>query len=642
VGRAALHTQQIGSTMLDSLRKASSGWVAKLLLGLLVISFAVWGVSSSMLTGPQATTVLQAGDASVSPVEYRLAYDRQIRAVSQQFGQRLTREQAQAFGIDQQVIQQLSAGALLDNLAKGMSLGITDDNLAQLTAQDPSFFNSAGQFDRAMFDRVLREVGMRPEDYLNNRAQVARRQQIVDSAGEDIAVPSAFLDALSIHQGETRDVSFIALPQTLVQPVALQDGAKLAEWFEENKAKYAFPEFRGIRYLKLEPEDLASQVTVTDEELRADYDANIARHTVAETRVVQQLLFSDRAAADTARSSLDAGKTFDDLIAAQGKTAADATLGTLTKEAMTDAALAEAAFAVPSANGVTPVVDGAFGPAILRVTVITPPVVTPFDQVKEQIRSEIQLQRAADSVLEAHDAYEDARAGGDTMVQAAEKTGLKIVEVPAISRTSLLPDGTIKSDLPASSDLLRTVFEAEIDAETPPINLGASGFLWAEATSVQPARDATFEEVRAKVEADWLAAETARLLGERANALLDELKGGKALADIATALSLNVETAPGLSRNSDAVGLGAAGVEAAFAGLDGHKAVVLSANGDAQILLMVDKANRPTADAGRVASETERLSQAMSDDLLDQLINRLQLETPVTVNQAAIDRALNF
>ncbi|MCU0831863.1 MAG: hypothetical protein MUC58_10210 [Rhizobiaceae bacterium] len=148
--------------------------------------------------------------------------------------------------------------------------------------------------------------------------------------------------------------------------------------------------------------------------------------------------------------------------------------------------------------------------------------------------------------------------------------------------------------------------------------------------------------MRAKVEADWLAEETARLLGERANGLLTELKGGKPLADIAAALALSVETAPGLSRTTDAVGLGAAGVEAAFAGLDGHEAVVPSANGDAQVLLVVDKASRPTPDAQRVAAERDRLSQSIADDMLDQLISRLQSETPVTVNQTAIDRALSF
>ena len=111
--------------MLDSMRKAASGWVAKLLLSLLVLSFGVWGVSSSMLTSSGPRSVIEVGNATVSPVEFRLAYDRQLRGMSQQFGTKLTREQAVSLGIDQQVLSQLSAGALLDNLAKDMGLGVS-------------------------------------------------------------------------------------------------------------------------------------------------------------------------------------------------------------------------------------------------------------------------------------------------------------------------------------------------------------------------------------------------------------------------------------------------------------------------------------------------------------------------------------
>ncbi|TJX08084.1 MAG: peptidylprolyl isomerase, partial [Mesorhizobium sp.] len=90
-------------------------WVAKALLSLLVISFAVWGISgrlSGTLGGHHS--VITAGGTAVSINEYRLAYDRQISVMSQQFGQRITREQAQALGIDNQVLAQLVSGAVLD------------------------------------------------------------------------------------------------------------------------------------------------------------------------------------------------------------------------------------------------------------------------------------------------------------------------------------------------------------------------------------------------------------------------------------------------------------------------------------------------------------------------------------------------
>ena len=171
--------------MLDSLRQAATTWVAKLLLALLVLSFAVWGISGTIFGGP-GNNVLTAGETAVSITDYRLAYDRQLNVMSRQFGTRLTREQAVALGIDQQVLSQLVAGAVLDEQASEMRLGLSEDRLAQLTAEDPAFHGPDGRFDRQQFEYVLRQVGMRPEDYLRNREQVAVRQQIVDAVAEGL------------------------------------------------------------------------------------------------------------------------------------------------------------------------------------------------------------------------------------------------------------------------------------------------------------------------------------------------------------------------------------------------------------------------------------------------------------------------
>ena len=91
--------------MLGVLRNAAGTWVAKALLSLLVISFAAWGITTRMVGGVLAGhhAVITAGGTEVSINEYRLAYDRQISVMSQQFGQRITHEQAKALGIDDQV-----------------------------------------------------------------------------------------------------------------------------------------------------------------------------------------------------------------------------------------------------------------------------------------------------------------------------------------------------------------------------------------------------------------------------------------------------------------------------------------------------------------------------------------------------------
>ncbi|MGE3306323.1 MAG: SurA N-terminal domain-containing protein, partial [Rhizobiaceae bacterium] len=221
--------------MLDTLRRAAGTWVSKILLILLVLSFAVWGISGQMGTGAGGNTVVTAGGTTVSAVDYRLAYDRQISILSQQFGRQITREQAIAFGIDEQVLAQLVAGAVLDEQARLLGLGHSKDRLAELTRSDPAFAGADGKFDRQRFDYVLRQVGMSPEDYLRNRQQVAIRQQIVEAVSDGMKAPDAFLTAVALYRGEDRTVEYVALPKSMVEPVAEPAADALSAWFEENK-----------------------------------------------------------------------------------------------------------------------------------------------------------------------------------------------------------------------------------------------------------------------------------------------------------------------------------------------------------------------------------------------------------------------
>ena len=109
-----------------------------------------------------------------------------MQVMSQQLGTQLTREQAAAFGVDQQVLAQLVAGAVLDEQARKLGLGVSKDRLAQLAREDPAFRGPDGKFDRQQFDAILREVGMRPRTICSNREQVAVRQQIVEAISDGL------------------------------------------------------------------------------------------------------------------------------------------------------------------------------------------------------------------------------------------------------------------------------------------------------------------------------------------------------------------------------------------------------------------------------------------------------------------------
>jgi peptidyl-prolyl cis-trans isomerase D len=629
--------------MLDTLRKATGSWVSKLLLLLLVVSFAVWGISGNLSGGFSGSHVVTAGDTTVSTKDYRLAYDRQISILEQQYGQRLTREQATAIGVDNQVLSQLVAGALLDEQARELGLGLSKDRLARLTREDPAFAGPGGGFDRQRFDYVLRQVGMSAEDYLTNRQQVAVRQQIVEAVSDGIKTPDAFLSAVALYRGEDRTVEYLALPKSLVEPIADPDAKALADWFEKNKARYAAPEYRKFSYVKLEPEDIADPSSITDEAVAKDYEDNKARYTTAETRTIEQLVFKDEAAAKAARSSIDGGSTFDDLIKAQGKSAADVTLGTFAKDNIPDKAIADAAFSLKE-NQVSDVIKGAFGPVIIRVTKVTPEVAQPLETVKEDIRKALAVAEASRVLLDVHDSYEDARAGGASMKEAADKLKIKLVTIDAIDRAAQRPDGSVVADLPQSADLLRAVFESETDVENPPINIGGSGFVFYEVNGITPARDRTLDEVHDKALADWRAEETQTRLLAKGKELEKRLKDGDTLEKIGAELSLETQTKRGLKRAADDADFGQAGVAAVFSVAPNAVGLTPSPAGDAQLLFKVTEAFEPASSGpDAVPDDQQRVfSSGLADDVLDELVAALQTAYGVSIDRNAIAQAMAF
>lgn len=628
--------------MLGTLRDAAGSWLAKGLLSILVLSFAVWGISGRIAGGLAGhESVITVGGTTVSVNEYRLAYDRQISAMSQQFGQRISREQATALGIDNQVLAQLVSGALLDEQARKLGLGLSKDRLAELTREDPAFKGPGGQFDRRTFDYMLSQAGMRPEDYLSNRSKVAVRQQIVEAVSDGLKTPDTFLHAVALYRGEDRTVDYLVLPKSLVEPIPAPSDSDLSSYFEANKKAYAAPEYRKFSYARLDPEDIMDLSSVTDQQVKDDYEKNKERYTTPEMRTIEQLVFKSKDAANAALDSLKAGATFDKIVAAEGKTEADTLLGTLSKDKIPDKAVADAAFAL-NLNEVSKVVEGSFGPVLLRVTEIKPQVVKTEAEVADQIRKDLALGEANRILLDVHDSYEDSRAGGDTFNEAAAKLKLKVVTVDAIDRTGQTPDGTIVKDLPQSADLIKAVFDAEVGTENEGLPTAADGYLFYEVEGITPARDRTLDEVRQKVVTDWTVAETTKRLSEKAEALEKQLKGGETLDAIASELKLEKQTKRGVKRDTDDADFGKDGAAAMFGVGEGGTGLIAAPTGEAKILFKVVEAIEPAgADASSVPEDMQKsFASGISDDLLDQLVAQLQTQYQVQIDQVAITQAL--
>jgi peptidyl-prolyl cis-trans isomerase D len=624
--------------MLDALRKRATGWIAQLFIVLLVLSFAVWGVSD-VFTGFGTDTVATVGKTEISTVEFARQYDQALQNLSRQTGRPITTEQAQLFGLPGQVLGRLITQATLDETARQYGLGISNETLARKIAEDPSFRGPAGTFDRLYFQQALRNVGLTEDQYIEDRQDVFLRYQISDALFGGGSTPEAYLRALHDFRTEQRDISYIALTAADAGEIAEPSDTELTAYFEENKAQWSAPEYRALRYFEVSPADIAKPDAITDAEAQAKYDADIDQYTKPEQRTVSQIHFDSEDDAVAAAAAIEAGKTFDEIATERQLSASDVSLGQVTRDQIIDDKVAEIAFSLDPKSTSDPV-QSDFGWFIVRVEDIQPGNVTAFDTAKDEIRNEMALQLATRRIIETYDQVEDARAGGETLTEIAAKIGVPLRTEDAVDRSGNGTDGRKIADLPGGNELLAGAFESDVDLENDAIRTADNGYVWYEVTAITPERDRTLDEVRAEIVAAWKNAQADKALTAKAEDMRTRAAGGESLADIAVAMNLQVRAASGLTRTSQPPsGLSPAAIAAAFDGPQGYAAVAPGAAGTVdKIVLAVTGSSIPPFEpsAAQLAETRKQISDQIANDLLQQFLVEMQEQHKVSVNQAAL------
>lgn len=625
--------------MLEALRSFVGSWVAKILLGLLVISFAVWGVSGSMLTGAASNAVVTVGETTVPVNEYIATYNRNVNALSRQVGRNLTQEQARLLGAEQRTLTDVVTSATLNEYADNLSLSLSQDRLNEMLRSNPAFQDSSGRFSADIFRRATFDAGIRQEDFVRLQNHNAVRSQIMEAVAAGPALPKAFASALARYAGEERVFSYITLTPEQADSISEPTDTQLQTYFDSNRQTYAAPEYRKLALLTLEPKDIADEATIADADVEAEYQARKAAFSTPELRRVQQLALPDTARADAAKAALASGDTFETVLSENNLTLSDADLGLVTRESL-PADLRDAAFALPL-NETSDIIQTAFGPRIIRVTEIRPGSTRPLSEVADEIRNDLALRLAADRVTAMQTEIEDIRAGGIPLDEAADRAGLKVRIVENVSRNAQAPDGSVISDLPNSRRLLEEAFQTEIGEQTSPLNFNDLGSLWYEVLDITPDRDRTLEEVRDQVVEDWKTAQRRDAVQAKAETLKERVEKGATLAAIAEDVGLEVATTKPLKRGETDDGFPEAATAAGFGGVEGHVAIAPAAENVDRILLVVDDVQAPEALAvDNYSNELERAELGAANDLLSQLISNLQARYSVNYNPELIRQAL--
>ncbi len=630
--------------MMQGIRKAGQGLFGKIVIAImfsfLILSFAIWGVGD-IFRGYGRNEVAKVGKSEIGLEQMRTAYQNEIQNLIRQQRRQISPEMARALGLDRQVLSRLLTEATLDQTAQGMRLAVSDETIRNLIFDDQVFRDASGQFSSARFNELLRSNGYTEQSYVALQRSTVLRQQISEMVVGGLSAPLALQEIGNRLRNEKRAITFARIPASAAGEIAAPSEDQLKSFFNDRKTAFRAPEFRTAAVLSITAETLADPAKITDEEAKARYEATKAqRFTAAEMRTVQQIPFPNAEEAQAAKAKIDGGETFDEIATERNVAFNNLTLGTFTREQMIDPTVRDAAFALEE-GAVSAPVTGAFGTVLLRVTKVDSAHVRPFEEVVAEVKQELATSRAASQITELHDKIEDQRASAKPLAEIAKELNLTLRMAGPMNAGLGRPDGSREEALPGGDATLQAIFRSDIGVDNEAIRLPRNaGYAWFDVTKIDPARERSFDEVKAEVEKQWRADETATRLSAKARELVERLDKGESFDVVAASAGLTIETAADIGRQDQRPELPGTVVAQVFGTAAGKSGSAAGTDGG-RILFKVDSATvapylRTTQEAGNF----ERLlSSSVSEDIMLQYVAKRQAELGVSINEAAFRNA---
>jgi peptidyl-prolyl cis-trans isomerase D len=511
--------------------------IAQLILAILIVPFAFFGMDAYFADGPAGTEVATVGGTAISMMEFEQALrDQQDRV--RNAGGELDRAMLESDSFRMAVLQNLISQRVLALYAAENRFVVTPQELQQTIAGVPTF-QEDGRFSLQRYEAVLRAQGMSPQSFEARLAQDVRIQQLALPVGETAFSPAASAQRFLLAQLEEREVRELRFAaDAYLDQVALADDA-VAKYYEADPARFERPARLKAEYVVFDQAALEGQVTVSGDEVRAYYDANQDRFGLPEERQARHILL--QLAADAPADEVEKVRAkavalvaelrqdpsrFEALAKEQSQDPGSAErggdLGFFGRGAMVKA-FEDAAFAQQQGEIGEPVRSD-FGFHIIQVTAIKPGSMRAFAEVHDEIATELRRQAAGRRFAElaetfANTVYEQP----DSLQPVAEALKLEIRTSDWVSRGA-------ESFGPYRSERLVSALFAD-DAvrnrrNTEAVEVGPNALVAARVVEFEAAQRLPLDAVRGQIEATLRAEEAGRIAAREGAAVLDKLSAG--------------------------------------------------------------------------------------------------------------------
>ncbi|MCY3980889.1 MAG: SurA N-terminal domain-containing protein [Alphaproteobacteria bacterium] len=611
--------------MLTSLRQGAASWLAKILFGLLILSFAVWGVGD-YLSPDVDDAVAKVGESEIGAEEFRREYSRRFNEWRRRLGGNVTPELATQLGLPEEVLRAVIRRRLVEIEAARLGLEVGDGQVRRAIEADPNFGGRLGGFDRALFERVLLTNGLSEGEFVTMLRRDISRRQVDGLVARNVRASRSMAEAVHRYRMETRKAVLIRVPQDVALPEDPGE-EELRAWHEANGTEFMAPAYRAVTAIVLDPDLWLDRVDADPALARDAYEARIEDFTVPATRRVQQVLFDDEAKAHELMLRLAAGAELEQAAGTVGAAVSD--LGAVSRDQLPQSALAEAVFAL-NEEGVAGPVETPLGWHVLAVDQIAGEMVIPYEDVREGLEREAAREIAIERLADLANDLDDQLGGGATFEDAAGALDLPLLELEAVDESGRDRAGEQPEGLPAEPNFLRTVFSTPVGEDSLLGELGDGGYFVLRVESETPPAVRPFEEARPLVLSAWRNNRLNEAARARAEALAQQLREGRPLTSVADGLTV-IETGP-FSRMEAAPDSGRSReiVEAVFTAERGE--VVVASAGSGYAIAIVEDIEPPPYSEEEIGTIREQLSAEMVEDVWRQFHAALEDRFGVMVN----------
>ena len=527
--------------LLTSIRQSLTSIAAMFVMGLLLASFALWGIPDVFVAGAK-NTLVEIGKDEITAQDFLRRYDQRLKQIERQFGQPLDRTQAAALGLPGQTLQEMISERILDHYARDLGFRASRALMIEALHQMDAFKGFDGQFDRATYELQLRNAGFTPAQFEEELRREMARVQMLSLFVDWRPAPAVLAEPLFSYAYERRKGTVISVPLPPEDSVEPPSDDDIAKAYEFDKKQFMTPAYRHALVAEISPDSLADPAGITEDELKTAYEERKADYQSPELRDLTVVTFpkdqKDKAAEFARR--LAAGEDFATLLTRlTDKQPEDTALGDVTESDLVkdyNKQIAEAVFSAAKGDIVGPLAS-VFGWHVFRINDITPPVARSFAQVKDELRHQLAREQAEEKAYELSTKVEDAIARGAGLAELAERFGLTLHDV-WVSRDGLLREGGLAPE--AVRRQIQTIFSLAPGDPVEFVTEDNGGFALVEVLDVAEPEVRPLDEVKDRIRANLIAERRLAKAGEKANQLLAALKAGLAPEEAAKRAGGNV------------------------------------------------------------------------------------------------------